>query len=89
VRLEPRITIVTHLPFLVKLHLVCAFVLLAVLPFTDLSRLLLGPMDRLARRACRPLIGLTRAARPAMAARVSSLTQTWSSRLLRNGAEEN
>jgi nitrate reductase gamma subunit len=88
-RLDPSITLVTHLPFLVRLHVVCAFVLLAALPFSDLSRLVLVPVDRLARLAFEPVAGLARAAGPALAARVSSLTHAWSARLLRNGAEEN
>ena len=87
--LDPRITLVTHLPFLVKLHVVCAFVLLAVLPFSDLSRLVLRPMDRLARLVLEPIADLARAARPALAARASSLTHAWTARLLRNETEEN
>jgi respiratory nitrate reductase gamma subunit len=88
-RFDPSITLVTHLPLLVKLHVVCAFVLLMALPFSDLSRLVVAPADRLARRACEPMAGLARAARSAAGARITTLAHACSARLLRNGAEEN
>jgi len=89
VRLDPTTALVTHLPFLVKLHVVCAFVLLAALAFSDLSRLVLAPMDRLARLVFEPLGDRARATRPALAARVGGVAHAWSTRLLRNGTEEN
>jgi nitrate reductase gamma subunit len=49
-RLEPSTILVTRLPFLVRLHVFCAFALLAVAPFSDLTRSVIFRVDRLTRR---------------------------------------
>ena len=53
--LEARVGLVGGLPYVVKLHLFSAVVLLAVFPFTCLCQAALYPLDRALAAACAPL----------------------------------
>jgi nitrate reductase gamma subunit len=88
-RLEPTTTLVTHLPLLVKLHVVCAFAIVAVFPFTETASLLLAWLETVTHRTLAPAVGLARAARGALAARIAVWTPALRARFLRNSAEEN
>jgi len=87
-RLEPSTILVTRLPFLVRLHVFCAFALLAVAPFSGLARLVIFRVDRLTRRM---VAGGSNVLRPAWWA-----IEEWSTKrvrplhaIVRNDEEEN
>ena len=88
-RLDPAPALVTHLPFLVKLHVVCAFAILAVLPFTGMIGVASAPFDRVTRAALSPIAALARTARAALALHVTPHAETLRARVLRDNAEEN
>lgn len=88
-RLDPATALVTHLPFLVKLHVACAFAILAVLPFTGIVGIASAPFDRLARAAVSPIAALARTAWTALALHVTPHAETLRARVLRDNAEEN
>ena len=46
-RLDPSTNLVTHLPPLVKLHVIAAFLLLAIVPFTEMACAVLEPVGSL------------------------------------------
>ncbi|OLE83293.1 MAG: hypothetical protein AUF76_06875 [Acidobacteria bacterium 13_1_20CM_2_65_9] len=78
----------TRLPFLVRLHVFCAFALLAVAPFSGLARLVIFRVDRLTRRM---VAGGSNVLRPAWWA-----IEEWSTKrvrplhaIVRNDEEEN
>jgi nitrate reductase gamma subunit len=50
VRLSPDVTVVAAMPWLVKLHIVNAFVLIAFFPFTRLVHILVAPNPYLWRK---------------------------------------
>jgi len=49
VRLDPDAVLVARLPLPARLHLFCAFALFAVVPFSSMARVIIVPVDRLAR----------------------------------------
>jgi len=49
VRLDPDAALVARLPLPARLHLFCAFALFAVVPFSSMARVIIVPVDRLAR----------------------------------------
>ena len=48
-RLDPDAALVVRLPLPARLHLFCAFALIAVVPFSRMARVVIVPADRLAR----------------------------------------
>lgn len=48
-RFDPDAVLVARLPLAARLHLFCAFALIAVVPFSGLARVVIVPADRLAR----------------------------------------
>jgi len=50
-RLEPRVALVASMPFAVRLHVFCAFAVVAVAPFTPLTRVVVLPRGKRARPA--------------------------------------
>jgi nitrate reductase gamma subunit len=89
VRLEPSSALVTRLPVLVKLHVACAFAIVAAFPFTDMALLLVMHVDRLGRRTIAPVLGIARGAGSALGAWITAWLPALLSRVLRNSAEEN
>ena len=53
--LEPSPILVTHLPFAVRLHVFCAFVVLAAIPFSRVGRLVIAPVEGLTRWTVAPV----------------------------------
>lgn len=49
-KLEPNLVFVTNLPWLIKLHIVSAYLLVAISPFTRLAHALVAPLPYLWRR---------------------------------------
>jgi nitrate reductase gamma subunit len=89
VRLQPSTNLVTHLPVLVKLHVVAAFAVLAVFPFTNMARAVIEPVDQLTDWILAPA---SRAFRPAWLALrrwTAARVQTASALVLRDGEKEN
>jgi len=87
--LDPRISLVTYLPPLVKLHVASAFAILAILPFTETARLVMVEIDGLARRTLAPLGAIVAARRSGTAAGITVSVDALRTRVLRNNAEEN
>ncbi len=53
--MKPAVELVAGMPFLVRLHVVCAFALLAIAPFTGTARLVFASLDRVASRIAAPV----------------------------------
>ena len=53
--MKPAVELVAGMPFLVRLHVVCAFALLAIAPFTETARLVFAALDRVASRIAAPV----------------------------------
>lgn len=53
--MKPAVELVAGMPFLVRLHVVCAFALLAIVPFTETARLVFAFLDRVASRIAAPV----------------------------------
>ncbi len=64
--LEPRLPLVSGMPYLVKLHVFCGVAILALLPFTQLAYLVLLPLDRAVTGLLRPLRAARRRAGDAL-----------------------
>lgn len=60
--MQPAVALVASLPFLVRLHVVCAFALLAVAPFTGTVRFVFVPLDRVTAWIFAPVAALGRPA---------------------------
>ena len=88
-RFEPSTELVTRLPVLVKLHVVSAFALVVVLPFTALASAMVARVDRFARRIAEPAWGALRPAWLLMERRMSAAAQSASTLMFHNGEEEN
>jgi nitrate reductase gamma subunit len=88
-RLEPATALVTHMPLLVKLHVACAFAIVAVFPFTDMAQSLFMQVDRLMRSTLVPVLGIARGASSPLATRIAGRLSALCARVLRNSAEEN
>jgi nitrate reductase gamma subunit len=73
--LDPKPSLVTYLPPLIKLHVASAVALVAVLPFTGTALAAIAGIDRLARRALAPLGPRTAAAREAAVAGTSGTSE--------------
>lgn len=80
IQMKPAVELVAGMPFLVRLHLVCAFALLAVAPFTERVRLVFVPLDRLTSWIVAPIGAIRRPVR--------STVEGWSTRRVRNEREE-
>jgi nitrate reductase gamma subunit len=89
VRLAPSTTLVEQLPFLVKLHVFGAFVLLAVAPMSGIVRVVTVPVDRLVQRAVAPAANLLRPAWGAIAGWGSTRVKDAYAGLARHETEEN
>jgi len=89
VRLAPSTTLVEHLPFLVKLHVFGAFVLLAVAPMSGIVRFVTVPVDRLMQRAVAPAANVVRPACGAIAGWGTTRVKDAYAALLRHEPEEN
>ena len=89
VRLAPSTTLVEHLPFLVKLHVFGAFVLLAVAPMSGIVRFVTVPVDRLMQRAVAPAANVVRPACGALAGWGTTRVKDAYAALLRHEPEEN
>lgn len=87
--LDPRISLVTYLPPLVKLHLASAIAIVAVLPFTEMARMVMAGLDDLARRTLAPLGTLVATGKAAVDPRIAASMNVVRARVLRNNAEEN
>jgi nitrate reductase gamma subunit len=74
---------------LVKLHVVSAFALLSILPFTALTRAIVEPVDRLARRIAAPVGSALRPAWLSIERRIGAAVTTASTLVFDNGEEEN
>ena len=85
--LDPRISLVTSLPLLVKLHVASAFALVAILPFTEMALAAMVWIDGLARRTLAPLGTLGAAGRPAIATPRRGVDRRASHEVLPNDAE--
>ena len=88
-RLEPSTYLVTGLPVVVKLHVFCAFAILAVSPFTQTVRSVILPVDRLTRRTLAPVSAILRPAWYALEERTTVRAQALRAKVLGSGAEEN
>jgi nitrate reductase gamma subunit len=89
IRLEPSPNLVTHMPPLVKLHVLSAFALLAVFPVSAIAGVVIVRVDRLAFWTLAPVSRIVRPAWFAIEAWTSARVQIASARFLRNGEEEN
>lgn len=89
VRLAPSTALVERLPFLVKLHVFGAFVLLAVAPMSRIVRVVTVPIDRVMQRAVMPAANVVRPAWSAIAGWSTTRVQDARASLLRNDEEEN
>src|SRR5258705_372099 len=89
VRLDPSTTLVARLPFLVRLHVFGAFVLLAVAPMSRIVRVITVPIDRLRQRAVTPAAYVLRPAWSAIAGWSTTRVHDARASLLRNEDEEN
>jgi nitrate reductase gamma subunit len=87
--LEPRTALVTHLPLLVKLHVACAFALMAALPFTDGARAAVLLVGRLTRWTALSAVGVARGAASPVATRCAARLPALVSWVLRDNGEEN
>lgn len=88
-RVEPIPELVTRLPVLVKLHMVSAFAIIAILPFTGLAHAVMAPLDRFARGAATPVRSVLRPAWVSMERRMGAAVQSVSTLMFHNGEEEN
>jgi hypothetical protein len=77
------------MPLLVKLHVACAFAIVAVFPFTDMAQSLFMQVDRLMRSTLVPVLGIARGASSPLATRIAGRLSALCARVLRNSAEEN
>jgi len=59
-QMKPAVELVADMPFLVRLHVVCAFALLAVAPYTDMVRPVFVSLDRVAGWIFAPVAALWR-----------------------------
>ena len=57
VRLRPAVNLIANMPFLVRLHVVCAFAIVGVAPFTSLARFFMVPLHTVTTRALAPVAG--------------------------------
>lgn len=89
VRLAPSATLVEQLPFLVKLHVFGAFVLLAVAPMSGIVLFVTAPVDRLMRRAVAPAANVVRPACGAVAGWGTTRVKDACAALMRHEPEEN
>ena len=80
-RMNPAVELVADMPFLVRLHVICAFALLAVAPFTGMVRYVFVPLDRLTSWIAAPVAAIRRS--------VWSTLEAWSARRVRDEREEN
>jgi len=87
-RFEPSPNLVTHMPPLVKLHVLSAIALVTVFPFTATARVVLTPVDRLTGGALAPMSRLFRPAWVAVEAWTAARLQA-SVLFFRNREEEN
>jgi nitrate reductase gamma subunit len=88
-RLEPSTSLITRLPFLVRLHVFCAFDLLAVAPFSRPGLLLGARCDRVTRRTLAPVSHLIRPVWCAVQEWSTKRVQMLRAAVLRNTEEEN
>jgi len=86
-RLDPDSILVARLPLATRLHLFCAFALLAIVPYSRAARVLAAAVDRAARRAGARVVSVLPAWRPfdGLTARMQPLRV----RLTRHEGEEN
>ena len=70
-KLGPRVELVTATPFLVRLHVFCAYAILVVLPFTTVGSLVLAIVRRFVLPMLAPLAPAHRSALSSIAARTS------------------
>ncbi len=73
--LAPRVELVAATPFLVRLHVVGTYALLAVLPFTTGGSRALVPVQRVVRTVWTPLAPAYAAARASLAARIRRIVR--------------
>ena len=88
-RFEPLPNLVTHMPPLVKLHVLSAFALVAVFPFTAMARVVITPVGRLTGWTLAPMSRLFRPAWAAVETWTAARLQMASARFFRNREEEN
>ena len=88
-RLQPSTTVVARLPFLVRLHVFGAFVLLAIAPLSRVGGALLLSVDRLLRSTFAPLSSTAGQAWRLIGAERTARVRAACSSLLRNDHEEN
>ncbi len=89
VRLAPSTALVERLPFLVKLHVFGAFVLLAVAPMSRIVRVVTVPLDRVMQGTVMPAAYVLRPAWSAIAGWSTTRVQDARASLLRKDDEEN
>jgi nitrate reductase gamma subunit len=86
VQFKPSVILIARMPFLVRLHVVCACAIVGIAPYTRLSRIVLLPLDRMAEWLRGPVAGILSPAWRAV--------ETWSLKgaqavLVRHDGEEN
>ena len=84
---DPRISLVTFMPPLVKLHVASAFALVAILPFTEMALAAMVWIDGLARRTLAPFGTLGAAGRVAIATRGGASLEVLRTKVLPENAE--
>src|SRR4029077_17582603 len=89
VRLAPSTTLVARLPFLVRLHVFGAFVLLAVATRSRIVRIVTLPVDRLTQRAVAPAANVLGPAWNAIAGWSTTRVKDAYAALLQHETEEN
>ena len=88
-QLAPAPSLVTQLPPLVKLHIVCALAILAILPFTDVARLVATRVDRVTHRMFEAVATAVPSPASTVAVRIAVPVRALCARVLRNPAEDN
>lgn len=73
---SPRTELIENMPFLVRLHVLAAFAVVAVIPFTSAAAIAVALLDRLVALAVRPINATARAGQRA-AARLSPARWLW------------
>jgi nitrate reductase gamma subunit len=58
VQFKPSVLLVARMPFLVQLHVVCAFALVGIAPFTRMARVVIMPLDALVQWVTGPVAGV-------------------------------
>ena len=88
-RLEPSVTLVSGMPFPVRLHVFCAFAVVGIVPFTRPARAVFASLNDRTERAVARAALVCAPARRALAARRARHVQFMHAIVLRNEDREN